>query len=112
MGRIKSTRDAAEIESRLRQIICKRESDPRAMKAKIICIAGLAYLYGVDLGPTFYMLARTYGYVSKTDKQDLPEARVPQRVQEPEPATENSPLTTPSVGVTFDELEEDPNEQD
>lgn len=67
MARLKITRDSAEIEARLRQIITRSDPiDPKSLKAKLICIAGLAYRYNVDLGPMFFALIRSYSATPPT----------------------------------------------
>lgn len=102
MARIKCTCDAVEIAARLRQVITRRDPiDPKHLKAKIICISGLAHLYHVDLGPTFFALARTYGYVP-SDKDKLGPQQ-PVQASEPEQDPEEDSLT-PSVGSILDEM--------
>jgi hypothetical protein len=77
------------------------------LKAKVICTTGLAYLYKVDLGPIFFALVSTYGYVpsSKKGLRKLQQPEQPEQPEQPKQTEpEEEPLTPVPTGGILDEL--------
>lgn len=110
MGRRKTTRGPEEIEYRLMQIIKRTDPiDPRALRARVLAIGALAYMWKVDLGPAFgSYINELEGKVVKGKPIEFasPETKMPKPEDGPT-SEEIKPLTTPDPGGIFDGLEED-----
>lgn len=107
MARRKIVPGPEELERKLFEVLnhVNKPERTRASGAQLqvfaACIAGLSHLMEVDLGPTFYNFVDKFAVTSKKDS-NTSVAGAPA----PSPTTPKEPLTIPSPGGIFDDLEE------